>query len=389
MKFVLFVLVLLMAALPALAQDTIAFNEFSFTFDSSVATNVNVTRFPGDAPDLQAPGGPEVAHTQFILYNTFPVPESIFDSQGGIRVYNIADFGPYEFPSQRLEQLQTLLAERPDLAQFMVTTEDSGDELPFMPVMPASQVVRARAQYVETPAVRGISYVTVYRQDASPFLGSEFIYTFQGLSTDGSRYVSAIFPLNTALFPAETPPDFDAEAFIETINDYFAESIATLNDASPDAFTPALTTLDALVQSFTFTPPSGVVPTVVPAATATPGDTSFGGLGGVTWTLVAYGPADAPVAVLPEAPITLAFTPEGINGHAGCNSYFGAFQFDVGAITFTDIGSTLIACDQPIMDQELAYLEALRTATAYQITANGQLQITYTGGVLTFAPSAA
>lgn len=392
-KFVLFVLALLvtLVALPALAQDTLTFNDFSFTLDSAVATNVNVTRYGGDAPDLQAPGGPEVAHTQFTLYNAFPVPESIFDSQGGVRVYNIADFGPYEFPSQRLAQLQSLLAERPDLAQFTATTDDSSDELPFMPVMPAAQVIRARPQFIETPAVQGISYVTIYRQDASPFLGSEFVYTFQGISTDGAHYVSAIFPLETALFPAETPADFDYEAFIETINDYFAESVATLNDASPDAFTPSLTALDAIVRSFSFTPPGGgVAVSPVPAPEATTESAALGGLGGgVTWTLVSYGPTDAPVAVLPNAPVTLIFAPEGIGGGAGCNSYFGAFQFDVGVISFSDIGSTLIACDQPIMDQETAYLEALRTASAYQITADGQLQITYDGGVLTFAPAAA
>jgi heat shock protein HslJ len=392
-KLALLVLALLvtLVALPVLAQDTLTFNDFSFTLDPAVAANVNITRFAGDPPDLQAPGGPEVAHTQFILYNAFPVPESIFDSQGGIRVYNIADFGPYDFPSQRLAQLQTLLAERPDLAQFTVTTEDDSDELPLMPVMPAGQVIRARPQFVETATVQGISYVTVYRQDASPFLGSEFIYTFQGISTDGAHYVSAIFPLETALFPAETPADFDYDAFIETINDYFAQSVTTLNDASPDAFTPSLTALDAMVQTFTFSAPGGdVVPTTVPApeVTATPGDTSFGGLGNVTWTLLSYGPADAPIAVLPNAPITLTFGPEGIGGSAGCNSYFGTFQFDVSVLTFSNIGRTEIACDQPIMDQENVYLEALNTASTYQL-GNGQLQITYAaGGVLTFSSTA-
>jgi len=389
LKFILFMLILCMSlfALPALAQDasTVKFNDFSFSLDSSVATNVNITQFPGDAPDLQAPGGPEVAHTQFILYSGFPPPESIFDSQGGIRVYNTADFGPYEFPFQQLQQLQTLLAERPELAQFMAASEIATDNnLPFMPVMPAGQVIRARAQYVETPSIQGISYVTVYRQDASPFLGNEFVYTFQGISTDGSRYVSAIFPLETVLFPAETPPDFDYDAFITGINDYFTESIATLNEASPDAFSPSLTTLDAMIQSFSFEGVGSSEPGLAPTATVTSTDATFGGLGGVMWTLVSYGPPDAPVAVLPNAPITLMFTPDGINGSAGCNSYFGSFQFDVGAITFTDIGSTLIACDQPIMDQELAYLDALPTATAYQITPDGLLQITYDGGVLTF-----
>ncbi|MCI0349824.1 MAG: META domain-containing protein, partial [Acidobacteriales bacterium] len=317
-------------------------------------------------------------------------PESIFDAPSAIRVYRTADFGPYEIPFQQLQQLQTLLAERPDLAQFMaVAAEDmNANNLPFMPVLNAAQVIRARAQYVETPALQGISYVTAYRQDASPFIGNEFLYTFQGISADGTYYVSMMSRLNTGLFPSEIPADFDPAAFAETMNDYLAESIATLNAATPDDFAPALSVLDALVQTFAFTPTGGAAPTPVPAATeeATPVPSAMGGLAGVTWTLVSYGSADAPVAVLPDAPITLIFSEQGIGGSAGCNQYFGAFQFDVSAITFSDIGSTLIACEQPIMDQENAYLEALRTATAYQIT-DGQLQITYGGSVLTFTAS--
>jgi heat shock protein HslJ len=334
------------------------------------------------------PGGPEVAHTQFVLYTNPPAPESIFDAPIAIRVYQTADFGPYEFPFQQLQQLETLLAERPDLAQFMAVPADnsSPNVLPFMPVLPAAQVIRARAQFVETPALQGVSFVTLYSQGVSPFTAGDFFYTFQGLSADGSHYVSLVARLNTGLFPSEIPADFDMDAFTATFNDYLNESVATLNAAAPDDFTPSLTALDALAQTFAFTSEGGDVATSPPAATeeATPVPSGMGGLAGVTWTLVSYGSADAPVAVLPTAPITLVFSDQGIGGSAGCNQYFGSFQFDVSTITFSDIGSTLMACvDQAAMDQETAYLEALRTATAYQIT-DGQLQITYNGGVLTF-----
>jgi heat shock protein HslJ len=387
-------LCLALFALPVLAQDsanTITFNNFSFNFDSSLASSVNVTQFPGDAPDLAQPGGPEVAHTQFVLYSNPPAPESIFDAPIAIRVYQTADFGPYEFPFQQLQQLQTLLAERPDLAQFMAVPADntSPNDLPFMPVLPAAQVIRARAQFVETPALQGVSFVTLYSQGVSPFTAGDFFYTFQGLGADGSHYVSMVARLNTGLFSSEIPADFDYDAFTETFNDYLNESVATLNAATPDDFTPSLTALDALVQTFAFTSAGGVVPTPPAAVTeeATPVPSDMGGLAGVTWTLVSYGSPDAPVAVLPTAPITLVFSEQGIGGSAGCNQYFGAFQFDVSAITFSDIGSTLMACvDQAAMDQEMAYLNALQTATAYQIT-DGQLQITYDGGVLTFTAS--
>jgi hypothetical protein len=255
-KLVGFMLLLALCALPVLAQEntinSVSLNGISFSFDSSLATNVNILQNPGDPVDYEAPGGPQVKNAEFMLYNQFP-PTSSIESPASIRFYNTADFAGYTFFEERLQRLQTLLSERPDLASYMAVPEDMSDNsLPFLPVYPAGQVIRARAQYVEFAAVTGISYVTVYRQDASPFLGNEFIYTFQGLSTDGQYYVSAIFRLSTDLFPAEPDPNVDMEAFIAHINEYFTESITTLNEAAPEDFMPPLTTLDAVIQSISF-----------------------------------------------------------------------------------------------------------------------------------------
>jgi heat shock protein HslJ len=387
-KFLILALVVGLFAFPALAQDstnTVSFNGFSFSFDSSLATNVNITQYPGDAVDLQQPGGPEVRNTEFDLYNALPAP-STFDAPGAIRVYRTADFAGYADQTARFQQLQTLLTERPDLSTFMVTANEdmTANALPFLPVMPASQVIRARAQYIDSAFVQGISYVTVFRQDASPFTGGEFIYTFQGVSLDGAYYVSAIFRLNTAVFPAEIPGDFDMDTFMATINDYFAQSVTQLNQATPQDFTPSLTTLDAMIQSFSFQPMTTTpdVPAPQPTATDENTDPTFGGLGGVTWTLVSSGSPDAPQAALPNAPVTLTFTDQGVNGSAGCNSYSGPFQYNAGALSFGELISTKMFCEG-LMDQENAFLGALATASAFQV-GNGQLQITYDGGVLTF-----
>lgn len=56
-----------------------------------------------------------------------------------------------------------------------------------------------------------------------------------------------------------------------------------------------------------------------------------------------------------------------IKGNTGCNSFFGNYTTDLYAISFSDIGSTEIACDQPIMDTENAFLNALRNAGSYDI----------------------
>ncbi len=186
-----------------------------------------------------------------MLYNAAPAPETFYEGAGGVRVYSTADFAGYDQSQQQLQLLQTLVAQRPDLAQYMTTDQTSNAfNLPFLPVQPAAQVIRARAQYVDTGAFSGVSYVTVYRQDVSPFIGGDFRYVFEGISTDGSTLVSANFPLTTTLFPAEIAPDFNMDNFAATFNDYLQQSVATLNGAAPTDFTPSLTTLDAVVQSF-------------------------------------------------------------------------------------------------------------------------------------------
>jgi heat shock protein HslJ len=56
-----------------------------------------------------------------------------------------------------------------------------------------------------------------------------------------------------------------------------------------------------------------------------------------------------------------------IRGNTGCNSFFGNYALDLYALSFSDIGSTEMACDQPIMDVESAFLNALSNTGSYDI----------------------
>ncbi len=382
--------ILTLAAVPAAAQtpttNTVAYNGFSFSYDASLAGHVDIDEVAGDAPDLQQPGGPEVKHVQFAVSSAETTP-SIFDAPLAIRAYNTADFATYPNQTTQFQNLQNLLSTKPDLNTFMTSTDTTGaGNLPFVPILPAAQTIRARAQYVTTPSVTGIVYVTNYRQDVSPFIGSDFFYTFQGYSIDGVHYVSAIFKLNTALFPAQIPSDFNMDTFNAGFTQYLQQSVTTLNSAQPSDFTPALATLDAIVQSFSFAPANAPQPTTQSPAGSDP---TFGGLTQSNWVLASYGTAEAPIAALPNAPINLIFTPDGISGSAGCNSYFGQFHYDINILSFSNLGSTLIACTDPaVTTQETDYLNALRSATSYVID-NGVLKITYQNGILTFNAGAA
>ena len=391
MKRLLLLLSLIVAlgAFPALAQESVThavtFDGFSFNFPDSLATNVNITQYAGDPTTVEQPGGPEVRHTQFDLYNG-SIAQGTYGSAGTVNVYRLADFAGYDLAQQQVNLLQSLLTQRPDLAQYMMADMTSeASNLPFLPVAPGSQVIRARASYVDTSSFQGVSYITLYRLDVAPIIGSEFRYTFQGISSDGTAYVAANFALNTGLFPAEVGQDFDLDAFSEQFEGYLNESMGTLNNATPEDFAPSLTALDALIQSFSFAAGNApnVPPTPIPQVTLTPTPSSMGGLAGRVWQLVSYGNPDELQPALENVPVTLEFDEAGVAGSAGCNSYSGDFQFDNTTIIIGTIVSTMMACEEPVMEQENAYLSSLQSATSYQIDGS-QLQLTYDGGVLNF-----
>jgi hypothetical protein len=250
------ILLLVSACMPALEQEDaskrITLDDFSFTLNSALATNVNVVQFPGDPTEEVYPGGPQPPHTQFVLYTELPVPEVMLQSRATITIYPLAEMDSYEAHTQVVETLRDLLTERPDLGEFEQTRDSlSQITLPFLPIMPGAQVIRARAEYVQTDKVNGIAYVTVYRQDAAPFLDYEFLYTFQGLSTDETKYISTVMPVRAKMFPDELPSDYDFETFFPRMTSYFAESIDLLNAGESDDFEPTLPLGVALVESIT------------------------------------------------------------------------------------------------------------------------------------------
>ncbi len=246
-KLLLLILILAFSAVPALAQEnTISFNGFSFSFDPALGAGVNVAPIAGDPVESAGPGFSDAAKTQFTLYNFGEPMDSLFDT-GGVRVYRMADIARYDFLQAIADQLQGLLDEQPDLAQFEPGINSENGGLPYMPLLTHGQIITARAQYIETEAVRGISYVTVFRADIGPFTQQDFLYTFQGISSDGAYYITVTFPLMTDLFPE--PQGFDMEQFQQNFDAYIAESVAALNSAQPGDFTPSLDAADALVRS--------------------------------------------------------------------------------------------------------------------------------------------
>ena len=71
-----------------------------------------------------------------------------------------------------------------------------------------------------------------------------------------------------------------------------------------------------------------------------------------------------------EAPVngkrvTMEFTQDSssqgkVNGRGPCNAYFGGYQIEGGVISFGRIGSTMMACREPVMQQEMAFHTTLQ-----------------------------
>ena len=140
----------------------------------------------------------------------------------------------------------------------------SSDQLPAVPFFNAAQVFASNVQAISFQNGSGIRFLTEYAQYAAPVNNYELVYQFQGFSADGEYYIVAIFPITAPLLAetndagATVPPRGIAYPDINDpeadLQGYYASVTDLLNATSPDAFTPSVSQLDALIQSMWVAP---------------------------------------------------------------------------------------------------------------------------------------
>ena len=64
----------------------------------------------------------------------------------------------------------------------------------------------------------------------------------------------------------------------------------------------------------------------------------------------------------------------GISGHGGCNRFFGSLESTDDGFSVGPLGSTRMACPEPIMDLEMAFIAAVQKMSSYEIE-NARLKI--------------
>jgi len=92
------------------------------------------------------------------------------------------------------------------------------------------------------------------------------------------------------------------------------------------------------------------------------------GLRGQSWKLVSYGPVNNPTPAVPDARTGLIFGEDSqLSGNVGCNSLGGGYKVRGNQITFEQIVSTMMACSEPLMQQEGAVFSMLAATVTFKI----------------------
>ncbi len=94
-----------------------------------------------------------------------------------------------------------------------------------------------------------------------------------------------------------------------------------------------------------------------------------GPLIGGTWLMTAYNNGKGGFqSAMADIKVTAVFDEKGkLTGNGGCNTYSAPYTVDGNKIRIGPVASTRMACPQPVMDQEAAYLKALESAVTYKI----------------------
>ena len=238
------------SALPIKARSVpapgVIYKGLSFSYDDTLASEVVAETMPavgkGSFEWEIVPEHVQFTFTDYILPDTFHEPR--------IYVYPVSDFEAANPVAGK-----TIAA----LRQFLVEKPAAPDEIPFLPLFNAKQMIRAQIAYVDFQNGTGVRFLTYYSQAPTPVNNNELFYTFQGMTHDGDYYVAAILPVSHPMLPTnwmmETPAG-DADAFAQNLDSYMWDVEQQLSAQDASSFTPDLSLLDAIIQSLELAPAS-------------------------------------------------------------------------------------------------------------------------------------
>ncbi len=204
---------------------------------STVAQNMTVETVAAQAATEGGPYWEGTPEYRLLTLQGYPISDHLRKPQ--IFIY----------PTDAIASANVNMANVVSDLQALLQTHQAGDHLPFLPLLAEGQMMRAQMQFIDFKNGQGVRFLTQLDQGMIPVNNYELIYTFQGLTSDGKYYVSAILPVSSPELPANST---DGAATPETLNDYpayLSNTIALLNQQHADSYTPDLNKLDAIIQS--------------------------------------------------------------------------------------------------------------------------------------------
>lgn len=222
------------------AQPNVSFKGVSFNLTADIASNAWGEVKPEYIPEYE---GMEHSEPEHILFHFDNYAAPLHFHEPRIMIY----------PVDRLSALDVYAAEQVAVLNALLTSRPAiPDNYPFLPYWNAAAMFHSNEQYVDFQNGSGIRYLTQYGQAIYPINSTSLFYTFQGLTSDGRFYISAILPVNHAEIDDtgdNIDPNWEAYYDQDVWEAYITEQVTWLNSQTPESFTPSLAALDQMISS--------------------------------------------------------------------------------------------------------------------------------------------
>lgn len=242
---------------PTESSITIDLSGVSMTIPDCLPVSASIEFTP--AQNYDPIGGPQEiypAHRR-INFSGYPLAGTFFPPF--MRVFPLSDFAsayalaPEDYSVGTIAALQSLLTTRP---------ADVDGALPFLTMAGAAQIFHTKLAYLDFANGSGIRYLTSYGQYYVPYNNHDLFYTFQGVTSDGLYWVSAIFPVNHAILPPTYDstvvpvggipiPTWNSPTYDTDMETYYSAMQGIMTLTADDTFVPGIDCLDQYIQSLT------------------------------------------------------------------------------------------------------------------------------------------
>jgi heat shock protein HslJ len=279
-------------------------------------------------------------------------------------------------PEGIMEQEQAYL----DLLGKAATYELSGDRLVIGTADNASALVFAAGEPAPAPTseLEGTAWVLAEMNGTAPVAGTEITLMFEADSLSGKacNQYNAGYSIEPGSVAISISPVVSTKMAC-------TEPAGTMEQEG--AYFAALEATSTYILDGDRLELRGEDGTTVLVLTTNSGGTvSFTNLAGTSWLLTSLN-GSSPIE---GADITLGFDDARLFGKGGCNEYSGPYTVGTdGRFAATEIVSTDMACGEPagLMDQEIAYFQALSKVTMFVIEGDELQMFGEDGTLLAFS----